>query len=71
MVEGGGRIAASLLKAGLVDRIALFSAGKMIGNDGTPAVQGFGLGSLADAPGFRLRELETVGEDTLSWWHAN
>ena len=71
MVEGGGRLAASLLSAGLVDELALFSAGKVFGNDGTPAVQGFGLGSLADAPGFSLAHVEAVGGDTLSWWQAS
>ena len=70
MVEGGGRIAASLLSAGLVDEIALFTAGKTFGNDGTPAVQGFGLDALADAPAFKLRSTEAVGDDTLTWWQA-
>ena len=70
MVEGGGRLAASLLSAGLVDELALFSAGKVFGNDGTPAVQGFGLASLAEAPGFALAYVEAVGGDTLSWWRA-
>ncbi|MEM7211818.1 MAG: bifunctional diaminohydroxyphosphoribosylaminopyrimidine deaminase/5-amino-6-(5-phosphoribosylamino)uracil reductase RibD [Pseudomonadota bacterium] len=68
MCEGGGRLAASLLKAGLVDEIALFQAGKMIGGDGTPSVQGFGLDALGDAPGFRLEAVSLVGPDTLSLW---
>ena len=71
MVEGGGRIAASLLSGGLVDEIALFTAGKAFGNDGTPAVQGFGLDSLADAPGFELIGVEPIGGDSLSWWRAS
>lgn len=70
MVEGGGRIAASLLSAGLVDEIEMFSAGKTIGNDGIPAVQGFGLTQLGDAPHFSLKGIEMLGNDTLSSWSA-
>ncbi|MEM1298236.1 MAG: bifunctional diaminohydroxyphosphoribosylaminopyrimidine deaminase/5-amino-6-(5-phosphoribosylamino)uracil reductase RibD [Pseudomonadota bacterium] len=68
LVEGGGQLAASLLSAGLVDEIALFTAGKAFGGDGTPSVRGFGLDILADAPAFQLTSVESVGEDTLSHW---
>lgn len=70
LCEGGGRLAASLLAAGLVDEIALFSAGKVVGGDGAPAVQGFGLERLAEAPGFELAHVEAIGDDLLSWWRA-
>lgn len=70
MCEGGGRLAASLVSAGLVDEIALFTAGNVIGGDGVPAVGAFGLAQLADAPGFALDRLESLGNDMLSWWRA-
>ena len=70
LCEGGGRLAASLLAAGLVDELALFTAGSAVGGDGVPAVQGFGLDRLAAAPAFRLDRVETIGADVLSWWRA-
>ena len=41
MVEGGGQLAAALLRADLVDRIAWFHAPAVMGGDGWPAVQAF------------------------------
>jgi diaminohydroxyphosphoribosylaminopyrimidine deaminase/5-amino-6-(5-phosphoribosylamino)uracil reductase len=68
MCEGGGHIAASLLARGLVDEFALFSAGRAIGGDGAPAVRGFGLEHLADAPSMDLVGIERVGPDVLTRW---
>lgn len=68
LCEGGGRLAASLMAAGLVDEIALFTAGKAIGGDGRPLVAALGLERLADAPGFGLAECAPVGEDVLTLW---
>lgn len=68
LCEGGGRLAAALLAAGLADEVALFTAGKVAGGDGVAAVGGFGLDRLADAPGFRLESLESLGGDVLSLW---
>lgn len=68
--EGGGRLAGSLLAAGLVDRVALFTAGRAIGSDGVPAVGAFGLEKLGEAPSFSLDHVERIGVDTLSWWSA-
>ncbi|HLS18692.1 MAG TPA: bifunctional diaminohydroxyphosphoribosylaminopyrimidine deaminase/5-amino-6-(5-phosphoribosylamino)uracil reductase RibD [Paracoccaceae bacterium] len=68
--EGGGQLAASLLAGRLVDRIALFTAGRAIGGDGVPAIGGFGIESLSAAPRFTLDHLEQIGADVLSWWVA-
>lgn len=65
LVEGGGGLGAALLRARLVDRIAWFRAGRIIGGDGIPAVAGFGLESLAEAPLFRRVGIEEIGEDLL------
>jgi len=65
LVEGGSTLAAVLLRAGLVDRLAWFHAPALIGGDGIPAVAGFGLAHLAEAPRFERLSLETVGEDVL------
>ncbi len=66
LAEGGGTLAAGLLRAGLVDRLAWFHAPCVIGGDGYPAAQGFGLAALAEAPRFRLVASERLGEDLLS-----
>jgi diaminohydroxyphosphoribosylaminopyrimidine deaminase/5-amino-6-(5-phosphoribosylamino)uracil reductase len=65
LVEGGSTLAAVMLRAGLVDRLAWFHAPALIGGDGIPAVAGFGLAHLAEAPRFERLSLEAVGEDVL------
>ena len=50
LIEGGARLAAALLRARLVDRLAWFHAPLLIGGDGTSAVAALGLDRLADAP---------------------
>jgi diaminohydroxyphosphoribosylaminopyrimidine deaminase / 5-amino-6-(5-phosphoribosylamino)uracil reductase len=65
LAEGGSRVAASLLRDGLVDRLAWFRAPRLIGGDGTPAVAAFGLERLDDAPGFERAALVEAGEDVL------
>jgi diaminohydroxyphosphoribosylaminopyrimidine deaminase / 5-amino-6-(5-phosphoribosylamino)uracil reductase len=65
LVEGGATLAAVLLGAGLVDRLAWFHAPVLIGGDGVPAVAPLGIEKLADAPRFERVSLETVGEDVL------
>ncbi len=70
LCEGGGQMAASLLKAGLVDEIALVNAGIAIGADGIPGIAKMGLDLLSDAPGFVLDSVEIVGVDVLSVWLA-
>lgn len=68
LCEGGGTLAASLLAAGLVDRIALFTAGKCIGGDGIPSVGTLNLSALSSAPSFTLKSARPIGNDTVSFW---
>jgi diaminohydroxyphosphoribosylaminopyrimidine deaminase/5-amino-6-(5-phosphoribosylamino)uracil reductase len=65
LVEGGGRLAASLLKAGLVDRLVWMHAPMTIGGDGIPAIAGLGLQELAAARRFELMSSETAGGDVI------
>ncbi len=65
LVEGGGHVAAGLLRQGLVDRLVWFRAAKIIGGDGLPAAAGFGLEHLAEAPGFELVSVTRAGEDLM------
>ena len=66
LVEGGAQIAAGLLRSGLVDRIAWFHAPAVMGGDGWPAVQAFGIETLAAMPRFVRRSATLVGNDVLS-----
>ncbi len=68
LCEGGGALAASLLRAGLVDEAVWFQAGAAIGSDGLPSIGPMGLARLADAPRFALVRTETLGPDVLSVW---
>jgi diaminohydroxyphosphoribosylaminopyrimidine deaminase/5-amino-6-(5-phosphoribosylamino)uracil reductase len=71
LVEGGGRLAASLLRAGLVDRLVWLHAPLLLGGDGVPAVSALGLGALAQAPRFDRLASETVGADLLSTYRLS
>jgi diaminohydroxyphosphoribosylaminopyrimidine deaminase/5-amino-6-(5-phosphoribosylamino)uracil reductase len=66
--EGGGALAASLLAAGLVDDLVLFTAGLALGAEGRPGLGALGLGALADAPRFRLLSVEPLGGDVVQRW---
>lgn len=66
--EGGSTLAAGLVKAGLVDELALFSGGLLIGSEGHPALGGLGLSALAEGPRPRLREVQALGLDSYSLW---
>ena len=68
LCEGGGTLAASLLRAGLVDDLALFTAGALIGSDGQAALAPLGLASLSDAPRLTIRESRQIGGDCFSLW---
>jgi diaminohydroxyphosphoribosylaminopyrimidine deaminase/5-amino-6-(5-phosphoribosylamino)uracil reductase len=68
MVEGGGRLAAALLAAGLVDRVAWFRAPLVLGGDGVPAVGGLGLGAVDEGPRFVRVSSETLGPDTVEFF---
>jgi diaminohydroxyphosphoribosylaminopyrimidine deaminase/5-amino-6-(5-phosphoribosylamino)uracil reductase len=66
LVEGGGQIAAALLRADLVDRIAWFHAPTIMGGDGWPGVQAFGVDALDLMPRFRRHCEIAVGDDMFS-----
>lgn len=68
LCEGGGRLAAHLINAGLVDDLALYQAGCLIGADGTPALGPLGLTQLADAKRPRLAQSRRLGADLFSLW---
>jgi diaminohydroxyphosphoribosylaminopyrimidine deaminase / 5-amino-6-(5-phosphoribosylamino)uracil reductase len=70
LVEGGARLAAALLHARLVDRLAWVHAPLLIGGDGTSAVAALSLDRLADAPGFERLSVARLGDDVLTTFRA-
>jgi diaminohydroxyphosphoribosylaminopyrimidine deaminase/5-amino-6-(5-phosphoribosylamino)uracil reductase len=70
LVEGGGNLAAALLRGRLVDRLAWFHAPLLLGGDGVPAIAELGLDALADAPAFERVSTEAVGDDVMSTFRA-
>ncbi len=66
LVEGGGQVAAALLRANLVDQIAWFHAPAVMGGDGWPGVQAFGVEKLAQMPRFTRHRVTLLGDDMLS-----
>ena len=68
--EGGGKLAASLLRAGLVDRLEVFQAGKVIGAEGLPGIGPLRRDRLSDAPQFICVGIRQIGEDSWASWDA-
>ena len=66
--EGGGRLPPALIRAHLVDDLALFTAGALIGTDGQPSLAALNLTALKDAPRLTLREIKATGPDAYSLW---
>ncbi len=71
LVEGGGQVAASLLRADLADRLYWFRAGAVLGGDARPGVGDLGLDRLADAGAWRLQSREPCGDDLLEIWQRD
>ncbi|MGW0286276.1 bifunctional diaminohydroxyphosphoribosylaminopyrimidine deaminase/5-amino-6-(5-phosphoribosylamino)uracil reductase RibD [Streptomyces sp. NPDC003236] len=63
LVEGGATLAGALLTESLVDRIVWYSAARLLGQDGAPAVRGLDVPSCGAAPVFRVIGTRRLGED--------
>jgi diaminohydroxyphosphoribosylaminopyrimidine deaminase/5-amino-6-(5-phosphoribosylamino)uracil reductase len=68
--EGGAALAAGLLRAGLVDRLAWFHAPAVMGGDGRPAMDALPLDMLSAMPRFRRVSAAVLGPDLLSEFEA-
>lgn len=64
-LEGGGQLAASFLRLGLVNRIEWFRAPILIGGDGLAAVAALGITDMGASPRWRLVHKEQIGDDQL------
>jgi len=65
LVEGGAHVHARFLEEGLVDRIAVFVAPKLLGADGVPLLASRGPERMADALRLDEVQVEKIGEDVL------
>ena len=66
--EGGGRLAASLLAAGLVDQLVGYTAGLALGAEARPFLGATGWTHLVQAPRFHLTETRAIGGDLFHRW---
>ncbi len=65
LVESGGKLAAAMVKCGLIDRLAWFRSAKLIGGDGKGAVAAFGIDAVAEAPSFARCSIAEAGDDVF------
>lgn len=65
LVEGGGGLAAALVRDGLVDELVWFAAPLLLGSEGRPALGSLALARLADAPALAIGRVRRVGPDLL------
>lgn len=63
LIEGGGKIHGSFLKAGLVDKASIYLAPKIAGESSYHPIRGWSLEKMADAWSFSFDEVEKIGED--------
>ena len=68
MAEAGPILAASLIKADLVDEVALFRSPARLGADGIDVLEGLSLGALVHSPRLRSQRLEAVGPDMVEFF---
>jgi diaminohydroxyphosphoribosylaminopyrimidine deaminase/5-amino-6-(5-phosphoribosylamino)uracil reductase len=71
LAESGRAVAGSLLRAGLVDRIAWFRAPAVIGGDGLTAVDSLGIVKVAAMPRFTLAGRAQLGQDVLETYRRS
>jgi diaminohydroxyphosphoribosylaminopyrimidine deaminase/5-amino-6-(5-phosphoribosylamino)uracil reductase len=65
LVEGGAQLAASLMRAQLVDRLAWFRAPALVGGDGLPVVGSLGVEAIDDVSRWQLIDAARYGVDVL------
>jgi diaminohydroxyphosphoribosylaminopyrimidine deaminase/5-amino-6-(5-phosphoribosylamino)uracil reductase len=72
LIEGGSRIAAAALAAGVIDKLMLFLAPKLLGgNDGVPLFRGKGAAVMAEALAVSDITVRRVEDDVLIEGYLN
>jgi len=65
LVEGGAEVHASFLRAGMMDRLEIFTAPMILGGDAYGAAASLQLKDLAKSPQFERTGVRTLGADLL------
>ncbi|MGD9333343.1 MAG: dihydrofolate reductase family protein, partial [Desulfobacterales bacterium] len=66
LIEGGGGVSGSALRAGIVDKINFFFAPKLlVGDDGVPICRGVGSEMMQDSLSIRDVSVHRFGEDLM------
>lgn len=68
LVEGGSMVTAALLREGLVDQIVWFRAPAIIGGDGVPAAQAFGVDRIGDLRRFQRTAVFEAADDIVEMY---
>ena len=71
LVEGGGETAARFVERGLVDKLTLFYAPKLVGSGGVPMIRALRVTKMAEALEFSVSGVETLGEDVAMTLYPN
>ncbi|MBQ9598284.1 MAG: bifunctional diaminohydroxyphosphoribosylaminopyrimidine deaminase/5-amino-6-(5-phosphoribosylamino)uracil reductase RibD [Clostridia bacterium] len=66
LIEGGGEIHASALKSGIVQRLMIYTAPKLIGGDGKNAVGAIGVSVMDEAVMLKNTKITRLGDDILT-----
>ena len=66
LVEGGSRVAASFVAAGLVDEVWLLRSPQTVGADGVDALDSLPLTAITGSEGFVAVPSEALEKDTLT-----
>src|SRR5437868_5590507 len=66
LVEGGARVASSLVAAGFVDEVWLLRGAEPLGAGGVAALGALPLTSITQSPNFRVRASQSLQKDTLT-----
>lgn len=70
MVEAGGRFIASLMRAGVIDRLIWTRSAGLIGGDGLASMASLGLEDLSDGRIFKREETRMIGDDVIEIFNA-
>lgn len=65
LLEGGATLGTAWLRAGLVDRIAIYTAPRLMGSEGRDWLDGLGIRSLGRAVQGRISTVRRLGADTF------
>ncbi len=71
LVEGGAQVHASFIRAGLFDRVLIFRAPKIIGDDGLPLFGGLEMDHLSAIRPLKRQKTMALGEDLLEIYTAS